>query len=386
MTDENLELRRLHDAMKLNGLDAVLLSEPSSICYASGYEMPLPIGAGADFAGGPNLVLVGSESQDLLLVAETEASKARLQSRLTQLLVYSSYGFFSPLSPRDEFLGELRRALSECLPRTSSVSLGVEARTLPLLVTELIEEEFPHIQLQPAVATLNQARRIKTRREIDLIRKSAAANDAGQEALRAKLEPGANEIDLWGAMVTHSERASGHAVPVVGELVSGVRTAVLDYPSGPQNRSVAEGDSVICDYSVLLDGYWSDTTNTLVTGEPSAEQRRYFKAALAAHEAAAETLRPGVRALDVAEVAHKVLRKNGIEPIHHMGHQIGTSAHEHPSLICHDKEIIEAGMVFCVEPGGYAGPGGTTGARAEKMFLVTDTGAEMLNHFHWGIE
>lgn len=385
MTEENLELGRLQDAMKLNGLDAVLLSEPSSICYASGYEVPLQIGAGADFAGGPNLVLVGPESHHLLLVAETEASKARLQSRLAELLVHASYGFFSPLSARDEFLAQLRRALTECLSQNNHVSLGVEPRTLPLLVTEFIAAEFPHVDVRPAVTTVNQARTIKTPREINLIRKSAAANDAGQEALRTALQPGANEIDLWGAMVIASERVAGHAIPVIGELVSGVRTAVLDYPSGPQNRSVAEGDTVICDYSILLDGYWSDTTNTLVVGEPSPEQRRYWKAAQAAHDAAAETLKPGVRALDVAEAAHKVLRANGIEPIHHMGHQIGTSAHEHPSLVCHDEDIIEAGMVFCLEPGGYAGQGGTTGARAEKMFLVTDSGAEILNQFRWGI-
>lgn len=386
MAEENTELQRLKDAMKSDGLQALLLSEPSSVCYASGYEMPLPIGAGADFAGGPNLVLVGPDSNDSLLVAETEGSKAKMQSRLNHLLVYPSYGFFSPLSARDEFLNLLQHALKEVLPRNGSIILGIETRNLPLLAAELIEREFPNVELREASHTVNQARRIKTPREVDLIRKSAAAYDAGQEALRTQLASGVNELDLWGAMVTHSELTAGHAVPVVGELVSGVRTAVLDYPSGPRNRSVTEGDTVICDYSVLLDGYWSDTTNTLVVGEPSADQRRYFEAARKAYEAAAEMLRPGVRALDVAEAAHKILRDYGYEPIHHMGHQIGTSAHEHPSLVCHDEEKIEAGMVFCLEPGCYAGQGGTTGARAEKMFLVTDDGPVVLNHFRWGIE
>jgi Xaa-Pro dipeptidase len=97
-------------------------------------------------------------------------------------------------------------------------------------------------------------------------------------------------------------------------------------------------------------------------------------------------LRPGVRAMDVAEAAHAVLRRYGCEPIHHMGHQIGTSAHEHPSIVCHDEEVIEAGMVFCLEPGAYAGRGGQTGARAEKMFLVKESGPEVLNQFQWGIE
>ncbi len=101
MAEENLELQRLKDAMMADSMHALLLTEPASVCYASGYEMPLPLGAGADFAGGPNLVLVGPGANGTLLVAETERSKAERQNRLDQLLVYPSYGFFSPLHARN---------------------------------------------------------------------------------------------------------------------------------------------------------------------------------------------------------------------------------------------------------------------------------------------
>ncbi len=43
-------------------------------------------------------------------------------------------------------------------------------------------------------------------------------------------------------------------------------------------------------------------------------------------------------------------------------------------------------MVFCFEPGVYAGPAGTTGARLERMVAVTDSGNEILNQFPWGME
>jgi Xaa-Pro aminopeptidase len=42
-------------------------------------------------------------------------------------------------------------------------------------------------------------------------------------------------------------------------------------------------------------------------------------------------------------------------------------------------------MVFAVEPGVYEGPGGTFGARSEKMVLVTEHGPEILSQFEWGI-
>jgi Xaa-Pro aminopeptidase len=51
----------------------------------------------------------------------------------------------------------------------------------------------------------------------------------------------------------------------------------------------------------------------------------------------------------------------------------------------HDDTLIAPGMVFSVEPGAYEGPGGTFGARSEKMVLVTPSGPEILSTFSWGI-
>jgi Xaa-Pro aminopeptidase len=42
-------------------------------------------------------------------------------------------------------------------------------------------------------------------------------------------------------------------------------------------------------------------------------------------------------------------------------------------------------MVFSVEPGAYEGPGGTFGARSEKMVVVREDGPEVLSKFEWGI-
>jgi len=43
--------------------------------------------------------------------------------------------------------------------------------------------------------------------------------------------------------------------------------------------------------------------------------------------------------------------------------------------------VIQAGMVFAIEPGAYEGPGGHFGARFEKVVLVTASGPEVLSRF-----
>jgi Xaa-Pro aminopeptidase len=68
-----------------------------------------------------------------------------------------------------------------------------------------------------------------------------------------------------------------------------------------------------------------------------------------------------------------------------MGHQIGATVNELPRLVPYDHTVIQANMVFAVEPGAYQGPGGSFGVRSEKMVWVSETGPEILSRFEWGI-
>ena len=96
------------------------------------------------------------------------------------------------------------------------------------------------------------------------------------------------------------------------------------------------------------------------------------------------TLRPGARCSDAAEAIRATMERHGLPVAHYGGHQIGASVNERPRLVVYDDTVIQPGMVFCVEPGAYAGEGGRTGARAEKTVLVTENGPESLSEFEWG--
>jgi Xaa-Pro aminopeptidase len=227
---------------------------------------------------------------------------------------------------------------------------------------------------------------VKTAREIELLRAAAAAADAGHEALLELAEPGRNELDVMGDVLTAVERAAGQPVPWAGELVTGPRTGVLRYPGGPIDRTIDAGDTVLMDLSIRVRGYWADCTNTLVAGaDPNDEQLRHFTAARAAFEAAAAALTPGKRASDAFAAAAAALREHGFEPAHYAGHQIGTTVNEDPRLVAYDDTLIEPNMVFSVEPGVYGGAEAGTGARAEKVVLVTEGGPEILSRFRWGM-
>jgi len=266
--------------------------------------------------------------------------------------------------------------------------LGVEFRSMPHVISALLAAEFPNIKLVDSGPALQQARMIKTDREIELLRRAVRIGDIGHLALAELVrEAGRDEFAIWAELTSRMYRAVGHEIPIVGELVTGPRTCVVAYPGGPRARITEPGDAALMDISQRIDGYWSDCTNTHIVGgvTPSAEQTRYARASQAACEAAMRALRPGNRASDAWNAAEAAFQRHGLMSAHYAGHQIGVVVNEPPRLVAYDHTPIEAGMVFAVEPGVYAGPGGSFGARSEKMVLVTEQGPQILSQFEWGM-
>jgi Xaa-Pro aminopeptidase len=140
------------------------------------------------------------------------------------------------------------------------------------------------------------------------------------------------------------------------------------------------------DISVRYHGYWCDCTNTVVLGAiPTDEQRRIFKIVREAYEVARSKLVHGNRLCDVSAAEADCYRRYGMEPQVYTGHQIGCGVNEEPRIVCYEDEIIEPGMVVCIEPQQYGSQGGGIGVRLEKVISITEGGPVELNTFEWGI-
>lgn len=169
--------------------------------------------------------------------------------------------------------------------------------------------------------------------------------------------------------------------------MTGPRTGVVRYPGGAIDRLLERGDTVIQELSARVAGYWSTCTNTLVVGaEPSAEHRRYVRAARRAFEATVEALRPGTLTGEVVAVARRVFLNEGFDCTPYCGHQVGAAVTEQPQLVIYDRRSVQAGMVFAVEPGVYGGEELGVGARVERVVVVRESGNEILSAVTWGME
>jgi D-alanyl-D-alanine dipeptidase len=171
--------------------------------------------------------------------------------------------------------------------------------------------------------------------------------------------------------------AHGHDEAAFTIVASGPNAASPHHEAG--ERTIGDGDAVVLDFGGTVDGYHSDTTRTVVVGEPGDRLRRVHAVVADAHRAAIEVVRPGIEIEAVDRAARSVIEAAGFGDrfIHRTGHGIGLEVHEPPYAAPGDQTMLEPGMTFSVEPGIYLD--GELGARIEDIVAVTADGVEPLS-------
>ena len=145
----------------------------------------------------------------------------------------------------------------------------------------------------------------------------------------------------------------------------------------PSDAHIEPGNVLLIDFGCIVDGYRSDMTRTLFVGDVPDEIRRYHDAVREAQQAAIDAIAIGVNGQEVDAIARRRIEAEGVEPYGHgLGHGIGLETHEPPRLRRSEAFILEAGMVFSIEPGIYLP--GVTGIRIEDIVALEEIGARLL--------
>jgi Xaa-Pro aminopeptidase len=231
---------------------------------------------------------------------------------------------------------------------------------------------------QGLAATALRALRIrKTPAEVAALAEAGAAIDRVHASVPQWLRPGRTEREA-AADIASAIAAAGHARIDFVIVGSGPNAAKPHHE--PSDRVLSEGDAVVVDIGgTMPSGYCSDCTRTYAIGAAPPEMDRYYQVLRAAQEAACVAVRPGIRAEAVDAVARDMITAagHGAEFTHRTGHGIGLETHEDPYIVAGNREELEPGMAFSVEPGIYPGP---HGARIEDIVVCTADGYQRLNN------
>jgi len=380
---------RLAEIARRNGIDAFVATSPENVTYASGYWAL------------SQWIRRGPQVHVLLPVKNLEASRVIAPSSLLDQFVdqedvwianVSRYGFFhvdkadQPLSRSDARLFDLFSqpdekdaigALVKALQKEGLDRATVAIDELGLMPGhwERLQQELPNAKLVPAMKLFREIRAVKTPQEIERLRRIATITEESVEAALKLARPGVTELEMSCAF--HTKTVESNATPVLGCLGFGARSAMPNvYPSETKLKA---GDVIRFDAGGRYKHYRADLARIAILGEPDNKIKTYHKALHNGVIAAFDAIRPGVRASEVFEVAMNATRKSGIPHYSrsHVGHGIGLDGYDMPDLIPGNDQIIEEGMVMCVETPYYEF--GWCGLQVENTVVVRKDGVELLH-------
>jgi Xaa-Pro aminopeptidase len=266
-----------------------------------------------------------------------------------------------------EFLGGAGLGGKKLGFESGGVTYGMYA-ILRDAVAEMPESDRP--ALAPTEGLVESLRAIKEPEEIDAIQRAVALGDAAFEHVAARIEPGWTEKQIaWEIEVYAREHgAQGLSFPTI--VAAGPWGAMPH--AQPRDEVVREGDGIVIDMGVSLDGYASDLTRTVFIGKPDDEFRKIYDIVLAAQLTAEELVETGMTGSDAHDIAHKVIEEAGYGDNfgHGLGHGVGLQVHEKPGVGRTSTDVLEDGMVITVEPGIYIP--GWGGIRIEDMGYLKD--------------
>ena len=258
-------------------------------------------------------------------------------------------------------------------------SIAIEKTHLTVERLERMEDLFKNTNFIRLDDQLNKMRVIKDEHELENLRKAAAFADKAIEVGCNVIAEGKTELEVLMAIEFEMKKLGIQKMSFDTMVLSGPKTAS---PHGiPGDRKIQKGDFILFDLGVVYNGYCSDITRTVAFGEPSEEQRNIYETVRLAEQTAVDLVRPGVKAMELDKAARDVITNAGYGQYftHRLGHGLGISVHEYPSITGTNEFVLEEGMVFTIEPGIYHPE--VTGVRIEDDVVVTANGVEVLTKF-----
>ena len=351
-------IERLREKFAPSNLDALLVSQPESRYYLSGYS-------GHD--------LPPRDSAGYLLITRDRAYL------LTDSRTIEQSGHEAPDYEALEYgmKARLTQRLAELARRDGLHRIGFEAVHLPYNTYQHTADILRgHAELVATSDLVDQLRIVKDEAELARLRASQQALDECFAHVRASLRAGLTERQVVRMVEdylrAHADGPSFSSIVASGPNASMPHAVVTD-------REFQPGEPITIDIGALYQGYCSDMTRTVCLGPAPEKLKEIYNIVLEAQQAAEAALRPGMTGKQADAVARDIIKAAGYGENfgHGTGHGIGLEVHEPPSLSpIRGENELRPGMVFSVEPGIYLP--GWGGVRIEDLVVMQEDGAEVL--------
>ena len=365
----------LQTRMRELGIERAVFTDESSIAYLAGFWGYL----GIEF-GRPSMLIVDAHDAPTVITPLMESEMVTAMTWVENIRKWEDFGENS-----------WARALQSVLDDTPK-SIWVERDHIPAIVRNFLDETYPSTALENISPILGAQRMIKTDFEINIMRQAGEIAGAMMAAAHNSLAQGAPEYESALAVINAGSRKAATFLTNTGwdRFVSPMIHNLQILQSGTDASMVHRRASIkqyekfdpvyfcFCNMAQFKQ-YKLGFDRMFHIGDVTDEGERVQLAAIAAQQAAIATIKPGIRASEVAAAANAIYAERGYETGYRTGRSIGVSYLEAPELKAGDDTILQAGMTFAVD-GGISIDGSTAG-RIGDSIVVTETGFEYLTNY-----
>ena len=378
--DRTLEL------MQSRGVAAVIASSLENVYYVSDYwSLGQQLRCGVQtFAlmplEGDPAIVAPLDELDLIVDSDTWIEDAVLYGSLDINVAESKevseqtrkiIDLYVAADPEAGPVAALVRALEQRGLTRSTVALDTSGISPDLF--EVLKKKLPDANLIRSVDLLQEIRLIKTRAEIERIRRATEITEKSMEDALEIARSDIMELDMAGMFEYSVAYDHGR---VTHNLIGFQERSALPHPV-PTPLIAQRGDAIRMTLGCTWLHYHSNISRTAILGRPSSSLKKRWEAVSNAQQAALNEVRPGAKPSDIYAAAESELKDAGLKRFNsYFGHGLGVECNEKPWIEKESSGELIEGMVLNIDvPYLELGSGGV---QVEDTILVTSDGFELL--------
>jgi len=199
---------------------------------------------------------------------------------------------------------------------------------------------------------------LKTKREIEIMRKAGRLVAMSHEIVRKHIKPGITTKEL--DQIVEDFLKSQNAIPTFKgyngfpySICASVNEEVVH--GMPGNRKLIEGDIISVDIGATFEGYVGDSAKTFFVGEVDDEKRRLVEVTRQSFYEGIKFAKESYRLSDISHAIQEYVENAGFSVVRdYVGHGVGKNMHESPQIPNFGKPNkgprLQQGMVLAIEP------------------------------------
>lgn len=343
-----------------NGQDIALITDPKTIQYLTGfYSDPVE----------RVLLMAIFKDQDPFIFGPALESEAIKDTGFSSPV----YGYLDHEDPWVMIADQIHAR------NTDDSHFAIEKSQLQVERLEALQHVLPNADFSANLTPLiEQMRLIKSADEIEKLKIAGKWDDFALQTGFEAVQVGKTE-DQIAADLQYALMKNGIMELSFPSLVQAGPHAAEPHGATSENK-VRNNQLVLFDLGTVWDGYISDASRTIAVGKPDEKSMDIYQVCLEAQLAAQEAAKPGITAEELDKIARDVITKAGYGEyfIHRLGHGMGMSEHEFPSIMAGNKMELQPGMCFSIEPGIYIP--NVAGVRIEDCVHITEDSCEPFTH------